>query len=283
MNPLAVIIAYEVVKNHGATVKTKKAAGISAKAAARVVEAEMKIEEHEAAAIEAYDSLCTRIYGIASFFKGPFSDVYKPFEQSDGSLLEDMFGQDFLKELMYIKKVDDKIQLSQLPAHKKQTGAPAVIYFLLFNRGRMAEANRKMDSAKTQREVSYLLEAHGNSICTLYDLQRENYLRAYQVLGALNVALIMSTQQARKGLETIRWLLDEEGHIPKGMSSNDLKLYLPKETMADIGICLNIAKTIYAILEEPMFNEEAELTEKAKKVLAEGDEALKRIKSIKRK
>lgn len=261
--------------------KIKKAMSISQKATERVAEAEVKLERHRKAAENAYNALSCRITSAAGTLTGQFASVLKPFEHMDGSILEDLFGVDCATKLVSIEAAPVRTELAKLSGYKKQTGmAKAVNYFFF---GPMGEANRQLDAARTQSRESQLIATHCDTICQCLDIQKENYTRVYQVLGALNAALIVSSNKANTALEPIQWLLDDQGHIPADMSSSELKTYLTSEGMAQIANSINVAKVLLAILEKPIFNENAEISERTQKMLNEGEAALNEIKQIKEK
>lgn len=92
--------------------------------------------------------------------------------------------------------------------------------------------------------------------------------------------LIPSTYEAKKGLHQLDDLLDDSGFLPESISASEIKRRMGKQEKDNLAICINIAKCLYAIISEPIFDENAELTAKAKSLLADGDKALEKIKSI---
>jgi len=256
----------------------KRAYAISAKAVERVAEAEMMVEKHQKETNNVFEGLCTRITGISSFMNGPFAELFRPFEHAKDSYLQDLFGSEGLQSLSYVHHVNEYRKLGQLPAHRKQTGPSAAITFLLF--GWVGEANRQLDTARKQQQVSRLIVEHSDTVCTMLDLQKDRYQRVDNLLGALNVALLISTGKARQELKKIEWLLDEEGHIPADMTVAQLKSCISAQGVAQMTNSLNIAKVVMSILEEPLFDENAELTQEAQKILTEGEHALKKIQMI---
>jgi len=275
------LILSTAIHKHRANTKYKKAKNISQQAVTKVAEAEMRYEEHQKNAMVAYESLCTRIAGIAEWLNGPFAAMFRPFECEDGSYRTDLFGDADIANLTYIKNIYERRQFQQLPAHKKQTGTSAAVTFLLF--GWVGEANRQLDTAITQRQISNLVEEQSDTFCMMFDMQQERYLRVYQLLGALNVALIKTSGTAQTALSEIEWLLDENGHIPKDMTAEELRSVVPRNGLNQLTNSINIAKVIMSILKEPIFDENAEITETAQKILSEGEEALKRIQTIRQK
>lgn len=212
MDPIiGTLILGTALHKHRANVTYKKAKDISRQAIEKVTEAEMRLEEHQNATADAYERLCTRISGIAEWLNGPFAEMFRPFEHEDGSYRTDLFGKAEISNMTYIKNVYVQRQLQQLPAHKKQTGSSAAVTLLLF--GLVGEANRQLDTARTQKRVSNLVAEQSDTLCMILDTQKEQYLRVYQLLGALNIALIKSSGMARKSLSQIEWLLDDKGHI----------------------------------------------------------------------
>lgn len=261
--------------------KINKAMSISQKAAERVAEAEVKVERHGKAAEDAYNALSQRITSVAETLDVRFASVLKPFEHTDGNILQDLFGADCANKLVCIETMPTRAELAKLSGYKKLTGAAKAVNYFFF--GPMGEANRQLDAAKTQSRESQLIATHCDTICQCLDIQKENYSRVYKVLGALNAALIVSAGKANVALEAIQWLLDDHGHIPVDMSSAELKTYLTKEGMDQIAASINIANLLLAILEKPIFNTEVEITERTQKMLNEGEAALKKINQIKQK
>lgn len=160
----------------------------------------------------------------------------------------------------------------------RTSGITAGAAYLLF--GNLGVVSQQVDAARAQRQKAELLATHIDTFCIALDLQREQYHRVNQTLGALNVALIAATANAQKGMNKISWMLDEAGHLPMNITAGELKRYLQKEDLSSLAICINIARCIYAILSEPLFGDNAELTQRAQKLLDEGQEALDKIKAI---
>ena len=261
--------------------KIKKAMSISQKAAERVAEAEVKVDRHRKEAEGAYNVLSKRITNVAETLTGQFASVLKPFEHADNSILQDLFGIDCTAKLDCIKTAPARTELAKLSGYKKQTGVAKAVNYFFF--GPMGEANHQLDAARTQSRESQLIATHCDTICQCLDIQKENYTRVYQVLGALNAALIVASNKANTALAPIQWILDDQGHIPADMSSAELKTYLTSEGMAQIANSINVAKVLLAILEKPIFNEDAEISERTQKMLNEGEAALNEIKKIRQK
>ena len=176
--------------------KLKKASAITARAVERVAEAELRFEEHEQMANASANKLKIRAGGIINeTLKNKYYDeILRPFENPDGKfrerLLKDLDTIETIRNLNEIHQLENLPQVKQLPGHQKLSGTSAVVSYILF--GKMSEANRQLDAAETQSEKSRLIATHTDTLCTMLDMQRENYDRVSSTLGALNVALIVS-------------------------------------------------------------------------------------------
>lgn len=247
------------------------------KAAERVAEAELKCKKHLQDTEDAYTALHTQVEGIAIYLDGPFTELYKPFEGPNTSLLGGLVGAEKSTALDYVQNVSIQRNfkgLRQLPGYRKQIGHT----FLFCNR--VGEVLQQKNAAETQRSVARLIEADSDSLCMALDLQKENYNRAQKTLQALNVALLKTSAQVRQAMSSIARMLDAEGHIPATTTLEALTGAFTLEQADQIAINLNIAKCMAAILAEPMFNEKAEITERMEKLFREGEQALEEIQAI---
>ena len=125
-----------------------------------------------------------------------------------------------------------------------------------------------------------MLVTHMEVFCTALDLQCEQYHRVSQVLGALNIALIPTVKHTSDGFQKFSWMLDANGHLPDHVTTEQIKSCLSQEDMNNLAISINVARCIYALLSEPLFDQDASLTQKAQELLNDGEIALNKIKSI---
>lgn len=279
------IIVGGAIRQYRISNKYKKAGEISSRAVERVAEAEVRLEQYEKKTEIILNNLCTRMDGITDELQGSFYDMYKPFETSDNqlreTLVEDLCGIETIHSLSTIKQIQQQPSIQQLPAYKKLSGSAAAITFVLF--GRMTDANRQLDNAATQSEKSRLIATHIDSICTSIDIQCEGYMRVYQVLGALNAALIVSMNKYQEYFQGIAWLLDSDGRFPSNIRTEQIEEALTPAGVNQLKNCINIARCIYAIMEKPIFDENRELTKAAEDLIVEGEKALRKIQAVERK
>lgn len=266
--------------------KTKKAYQLSVSAAERIAEAEVKIAQHQHETEVALEKLCKRIQVTISFLESTFIDTFKPFEGIDGTLkrnlIEDLAGASAVANLGLINSmrtaICQKPQIEKLANGNRISGTTMTASYILF--GNLGIVSKQLDGAKMQKKTAELISTHMDTFCVSLDLQREHYQRIYQTLGALNVALITSTARVQEGLKKLSWLLDKQGLLPVDITTAELKVYLQKEDIDSLAICINIARCIYALFSEPLFDEDAELVQRAQALLDEGKCALEKIKEI---
>lgn len=259
---------------------------LAAKSAEKIANAEREAEQHEALCEAEFTKLQKRTVGIVEYLEGSFIDLFEPFENEYGdlrtTLLEDISNTDAAKNLLAIRAMHTSLcakpEIQKMDTGNRISGSSMTTTFILF--GNLGVKNRQLDAAKTQSRKADLIATHINTYCTALDLQRERYYRLYQTLGALNVALIASTKKAKDGMNSISWMLDENGHLPADVTSEEIKAQLTPETANQLAISVNIARIVYAILSEPPFDENAELTEKTQKLIEEGQNALDKIRTI---
>ncbi len=270
-------IVLSVATEYAIHSQRKKNSKMMQKAAERAAEAELKYSKHLQDTNDAYHALYSQIEGIAVFLGGPFADLYKPFENADMSLLGGLLGVENSNALSYIQDISlqrDFKKLRQLPGYRKQIGAT----FLFGNR--VAEVLQQKSAAETQRSVARLIEVDSDSLCMALDIQKENYSRVQMTLQALNVVLLKTSAQVKQAMTSIAWMLDTEGHIPIATTLDTLTGAFTPEQINQIAVNLNIAKCMAAILENPIFKENAEISERTQRLLKDGEDALAKIKTL---
>lgn len=284
MDPITTMVLGTAINQYMIHSKKKESYRLAVASAAKIAEAQVKAERCERQTKDELNKLFTRIEGIVCYIDGTFFNVFKPFESLDNSLqktlMEDLLNADAVSNLKLINSLSVKI--SQRPKIEQNSistsGITTGAAYILF--GNLGVASKQLDAARIQSQKAELIATHIDTFCIALDLQREQYARVNQTLGALNVALIVSTSQAKKGMDKISWMLDDMGHLPMNVTARELKSYLQKEDLDSLAICINIARCIYAILSEPLFGEDSELTQRAQKLLEDGESALNRIKNI---
>ena len=266
--------------------REKKAYKFSVNAAETIAKAEVELTRHEQAAERELNKLSVRIQSSISFLENRFYEAFKPFDNAGGSLkknlLEDLAGIGTSKNLALIGSMRDMMwqrpQIEKIAGGRKLSGSTVTATYILF--GNLGVTKKQLDAAKTQYRKAELIATHLDTFRMSLELQRERYYRINQTLGALNVALITATVMVETGLKKVEWLLDEDGHFPADLTAAELKSYLSREEIDNLAICINIARCIYAIISEPMFDEDAELTPRVQSMLDEGKAALDKIASI---
>lgn len=270
------------------TIRTqqKKAYRLAASAAEKIAKAEIELAQHEQKAEVELNKLFKRIQSSVNFLETRFIDAFEPFEGADGllkkNLLDDLAGVGASSELALIgsmrNAIQEKPQVEKMVNGKKISGTTATAAYILF--GDLGVANMQLDAARAQHRKAELIATHLDTFCMSLELQRERYYRVNQTLGALNVALITATAMIEEGLKKVKWLLDEQGHFPVDLTAAEMRSYLSREEIDSFAICINVARCIYAIISEPMFNEDAELTPRLQNLLDEGNAALDKIAYI---
>lgn len=263
--------------------KFKKASEITTRAVERVAEAEIYFADHEQKTSAAANKLKIRTSGIINdTLKDKYYDIFKPYETPDGKirkdLLQDLDAIETLRNLNEIRALENLPEVKQLPGYQKLTGSSAIVSYILF--GKMSEANRQLDAAETQYEKSRLIATHSDSLCTILDMQRENYERVSSVLGALNVALLVSLQKYNSFSKNLTPLFGIDGKFRADVTREDIDDCLTPRGVDQQKICVNIAKSLSAIMKSPIFDENGKLRDEAEKILKEGEIALSRIKQI---
>lgn len=264
--------------------KRKEAYRLAISSAERVTEAQLKAETYEQETEAELNKLFTRIGGILRFLEGPFCEVFQPLESPGAShrnkLLAHLLGTDAVESLAMIESLREKVRCcpKEVQNCSASSGVATKGAYLLF--GNLGVVSLQVDAARTQRRKAELLATHIDTFCMALELQREQYQRINQTLGALNVALLSATFKAQKSMEKISCVLDESGRVPLGVTDRDMKRYWKEKDLSNLAICANIARCICAILSEPLFGEEAELTQRAQQLLMEGQEALDKIAAI---
>ena len=75
-------------------------------------------------------------------------------------------------------------------------------------------------------------------------------------------------------------MLDANGHLPDNITVSQITSCMEPRDLNNLANCINVARCIYALLAEPLFDQDATLTNKAKDLLNEGQDALNKIKMI---
>lgn len=266
--------------------KIKESYRIATASAEKIAKAEKELERQEHETGVELEKLSKRMQGIVNYLEGPFLDLFKPFEGNDNnlraSLIEDLTGADAVANLALIGSLHQSMcqrpEIEKLANGRRVSGSNATTTYLLF--GNLGLACKQLDVARAQHQKARLIATHMETFRIALDMQKERYYRVNQTLGALNVALIPSVAKTKKGFEKISWMLDEQGRLPPDITVDELKASLDKGDMDSLAICINIARCIYAIISEPLFDDNAELTERTQKLLEEGQAALDKIKRI---
>lgn len=266
--------------------KTKESYRLATASAEKIAKAEKELERQEHETGVELEKLSKRMQGIVNYLEGPFLDLFKPFEGNDNnlraSLIEDLTGADAAANLTLIGSLHQSMcqrpEIEKLANGRRVSGSNATTTYLLF--GNLGLACKQLDAARAQHQKARLIATHMETFRIALDMQKERYYRVNQTLGALNVALIPSVAKAKKGFEKISWMLDEQGRLPPDITVDELKASLDKGDMDSLAICINIARCIYAIISEPLFDDNAELTQRTEKLLEEGQTALDKIKRI---
>lgn len=274
------------LRNYVIHSKTKESYRLVTASAEKIAKAEKELERQEHETEVELEKLSKRMQGIVNYLEGPFLDLFKPFEGSNNnlqaSLIEDLMGADAAANLALIGSMHQSIcqrpEVEKLANGRRVSGSKATTTYLLF--GNLGLACKQVDAAKAQHQKARLIATHMETFRIALDLQKERYFRVNQTLGALNVALIPSVSRTKKGFEKIAWMLDEQGRLPPDITADELKANLNKNDMDGLAACINIARCIYAILSEPLFDEKSELTQRAQALLDEGQAALDKIKRI---
>lgn len=266
--------------------KAKESYCISVASAEKVAKAELEIEKHQQAAEQELDKLFSRIQGITNFLEGPFAELMRPFENEEhelkAGLLEDLAGSDASKNLTLItafrSSIMQKPEIQAYMGSGKIGGTKAATANLLF--GDLGVKSQNLNAVRLQSSKADLLVTHMEVFCTALDLQCEQYHRVSQVLGALNIALIPTVKHTSDGFQKFSWMLDANGHLPDHVTTEQIKSCLSQEDMNNLAISINVARCIYALLSEPLFDQDASFTQKAQELLNDGEIALNKIKSI---
>ena len=185
--------------------KTKESYRLSVNSAEKIAKAELEIEKHQQLTEQELDKLFSRIGGIINYLEGPFVELIKPFEDEEHNLktglLEDLAGSDTTKNLTLITAFRASIvQRPEIKAYmgsEKIGGIKATTANLLF--GDLGVKSQNLDAIKVQSSKANLLVTHMEVFCTALDLQREQYHRVNQVLGALNIAFIPTLKHTSEG------------------------------------------------------------------------------------
>lgn len=289
MDIIAAAVLGGALRSYSIHAKTKESYRIAVSSAEKIAKAEVELERHELETTKELNKLFTRMQGIANYLEGPFLDMFNPFEGGESNLraalIEDLTGADAAANLKLIGTLHtslcQKPQIEKLTNGRRISGTTVTAAYILF--GNLGVASKALDAARVQQQKARLVATHMESFCTMLDLQKEQYYRVNQTLGALNVALITSTAKAKSGMDKLEWMLDEKGHLPADITAAEVKTYLTKADMNHLAICINIARCIYAIMSEPLFDDKSELTQKAQSLLDEGNAALKKIREIETK
>ncbi len=279
-------IVVTVGRNYVIHSKIKESYRLATASAEKIAKAEKELERQEHETGVELEKLSKRMQGIVNYLEGPFLDLFKPFEGSDNnlqaSLIEDLTGADAAANLALIgslhQSMCQKPEIEKMANGRRVSGSKATTTYLLF--GNLGLACKQLDATKAQYQKARLIATHIETFRIALDIQKEQYYRVNQTLGALNIALIPSVARAKKGLEKIAWMLDEQGRLPPDIAADELKVNLDKGDMDSLAICINIARCIYAIISEPLFDEKSELTQRTQALLEEGQAALDKIKRI---
>lgn len=274
------------LRNYAIHAQTKEAYRLAVASAEKIAKAEVELERHEREATKELDKLFTRMQGIVNYLEETFLNVFKPFEGGKSNLraalIEDLTGTDTAENLKLIETMHtslcQKPQIEKMASGRRISGSTSTAAYILF--GNLGVASKSLEGARVQYQKANLISTHMESFCTMLDLQKERYYRVNQTLGALNVALLTSTAKAKSGMGKLNWMLDENGHLPVDITAAEVKMYLAKEDMNNLAICTNVARCIYAIMSEPLFDDQSELTQEALRLLNKGEEALERIRKI---
>ena len=280
------IILGSAIRQYRIRNKFKRASTITAKAVEQVAEAEVRYAEHEQLTVAAANKLKTRVAGIINdTLMTKYYNIFKPYEGPSGkirkTLMQDIIAIETFDNLEAIRRLENIPKVKQLPGHQKLSGSSAVVSYILF--GKMSEANRQLDTASTQSEKAQLLSAHIDTICAILDMQCESYNRVASTLGALNAALLVSIQKYSEYSRNLAPLLNDDGRFRGDITNNDIDRCLTAQGIEQQKICINIAKTLSAIMKTPIFNENAEIQAEAEKILADGQLALEKIKELERR
>lgn len=286
MDMIASALIGLTLRNYMIHSKTKEAYRIAVSSAEKIAKAEVELERHEREATRELDKLFTRMQGIVNYLEGPFLNVFKPFEGGESNLraalIEDLTGTNTAENLKLIGSLHtslcQKPQIEKMASGRRISGSTSTAAYILF--GNLGVASKSLEAARVQHQKANLIATHMESFCTMLDLQKERYYRVNQTLGALNVALITSTAKTKSGMDKLGWILDEKGHLPIDITAAEVKVYLTKVDLDNLAICTNVARCIYAIMSEHLFDDQSELTQRAQALLDEGQAALDKIKRI---
>lgn len=277
------------LRNYMIHSKTKESYRLATASAEKIAKAEKELERQTHETEVELEKLSKRMQGIVNYLEGPFLDLFKPFEGSDNnlqtSLIEDLTGADAAANLALISSLHQSMcqrpEIEKMANGRRVSGSKATTTYLLF--GNLGLAYKQLDAARAQQQKAQLIATHMETFRIALDLQKERYSRVNQTLGALNVALIPSVSRTKKGFEKISWMLDEQGRLPPDITADELRANLDKDDMDSLAICINVARLIYAIISEPLFDDKSELTQRTQALLDEGQEALDKIKQIESK
>lgn len=286
MDMITGAIVVGALRNYAIHSKMKETYRIAVSSAEKIAKAEVELERHEQETTKELDKLFTRMSGIVSYLEGPFLDVFKPFEGGESNLraalIEDLTGTDAAENLKLIGSLHTSLcqrpQIEKMAGGRRISGSTSTAAYILF--GNLGVASKFLEAARVQHQKANLIATHLESFCTMLDLQKERYYRVNQTLGALNVALITSTAKTKNGMGKLEWMLDGNGHLPPDVTAAEIKTYLDRTDMDQLAICTNIARCIYAIMSEPLFDDQSELTRRAQSLLEEGQAALDKIRKI---
>ncbi len=266
--------------------KAEESYRLSVNSSEKIAKAELEIEKHQHMTEQELEKLFSRIGGIINYLEGPFTELMRPFENETHSLktglLEDLVGSDVSRNLTLITAF--RASIIQRPEVKSYMGSgeiggiKATTANILF--GDLGVKSQNLNAIKAQSSKANLLVTHMEVFCTALDLQREQYHRVSQVLGALNIALIPTLKHTSEGFQKFSWMLDADGHLPDSITVSQLKSCMELQDLNNLANCINIARCIYALLAEPLFDQDATLTKKAQDLLNEGQDALNKIKMI---
>lgn len=262
---LAGIVVGSVLRQGVIHSQHKKALRLSVKTAEEIAEAEVKYEKSLHKAESTLQSLDTRMSGVMKILETKFADTFRPFESAEGKVVEDLLGRENALALAKFQKNKPSVQLrniDQLPNYKKGSGGAAKTASILF--GRLGETSWQLDAARTQRAVARMAVSEIELVYTILDAQCIKFKELHQTLGALNVALLIQIGNVARIFEEKPWILDTEGHV-----DNSVGDYLSAEEKNAMGNCINMAISLYALMEKPVLDENCELTMHSKKMLNE--------------
>lgn len=237
----------------------------NAKAFATSAYAEIRVEKAKVEMEQSILRFANRKKGIIIGYIQPFQEIYK-------KLIEIKFEKDIIPENFSLQMKNYAIATKTISVnfgniHSKQLSdreclVGLVAYGLSGMMTKMSEM--EMSAARSRVRQSRVVEAHADTICMTLNAIQTKVDMMSKVLASIGMLF-------NKSLIYTKSLIEKNGAYSFRYS---------KEEKEALGICVELAQLLYAILDTPLFDENGEIEQVALDAIQAGEQYVKKLNNV---